>query len=375
MNIGIPKEIKDNESRVAITPAGVDSLVKAGHRVLLETNAGIGSGFRDADYTACGAEIAATAPEVYGNTEMIVKVKEPIRCEYDMMKPEQVVFSYLHLAGVDPDLTEVMLRKKIVGIALETIELKDGSLPLLTPMSEIAGRMSVQIGAGLLEKKSGGKGVLLGGVPGVEPAKVVIVGGGVVGTNAAKMAVGLGAYVTVIDKSESRLRYLDDIFGGRLCTLASNYYNMKRAVESADFLIGGVLLPGARAPRLVTDEMVRSMSPGSVIVDVAIDQGGCIETVDRVTTHSNPTYEKYGVIHYSVANMPGAVPRTSTFALTNATLPYIIQLADYGWEAAVRRNQALAKGVNTAYGRLTYQAVADFFNAQYYAVEELLKAS
>ena len=375
MNIGIPKEIKDNESRVAITPAGVDSLVKAGHRVLLETNAGIGSGFRDADYTACGAEIAATAPEVYGNTEMIVKVKEPIRCEYDMMKPEQVVFSYLHLAGVDPDLTEVMLRKKIVGIALETIELKDGSLPLLTPMSEIAGRMSVQIGAGLLEKKRGGNGGLLGGVPGVEPAKVVIVGGGVVGTNAAKMAVGLGAYVTVIDKSESRLRYLDDIFGGRLCTLASNYYNMKRAVESADFLIGGVLLPGARAPRLVTDEMVRSMSPGSVIVDVAIDQGGCIETVDRVTTHSNPTYEKYGVIHYSVANMPGAVPRTSTFALTNATLPYIIQLADYGWEAAVRRNQALAKGVNTAYGRLTYQAVADFFNAQYYAVEELLKAS
>lgn len=371
MIIGVPKEIKDNENRVALTPAGAYDLVQDGYQVVVETNAGIGSGFSDVDYLAAGAQIASDGEEVYAGSDMIVKVKEPLPSEYEYFQNGQILFTYLHLAGVDPNLTQALLSKEVVAIAYETIELNDSSLPLLTPMSEIAGRMSIQVGAQYLEKPYAGKGVLLGGVPGVEPAHVVIIGGGVVGTNAAKIAIGMGARVTVIDKSAARLRYLDDIFAGRINTVMSNSYNINKQVKQADLLVGGVLIPGARAPRLVTEEMVKDMTPGSVIVDVAIDQGGCIETIDRVTTHSNPTYDKYGVVHYSVANMPGAVPRTSTLALTNTTFPYIMQLAQLGWEDAVLQNKALAKGLNTAYGRVTYKAVADYFKMEYCAIEEL----
>ncbi|MDA8212919.1 MAG: alanine dehydrogenase [Clostridia bacterium] len=371
MLVGIPKEIKNNENRVAITPAGVAALVKAGHQVIIENEAGVGSGIANQDYIAAGASILKSAQEVFGRADLIMKVKEPLAPEYDLLRAGQILFTYLHLAP-EPDLTRALLKNKVVGIAYETIQLDNGSLPLLTPMSEVAGRMAVQVGAQYLEKPKGGKGILLGGVPGVPAADVVIIGGGIVGTNAAKIAIGMGAQVTIIDKSADRLRYLDDLWGGRITTLMSNSFNIERAVRYADLLIGAVLVPGAKAPHLVTEEMVKQMKPGSVIVDVAIDQGGSVETIDRVTTHSNPVYEKHGVIHYSVANMPGAVARTSTYALTNATLPYALELANKGYEQAVRENKALAKGVNTLKGKLTYKAVAEALNLPYTPLQEVL---
>ena len=371
MIVGVPKEIKNNENRVAITPAGVEAMLNHGHRVIIENKAGVGSGISNDDYLAAGAEIVETAKEVFDRADMIMKVKEPLAAEYDLFKEEQMLFTYLHLAP-EPELTAALLKKKVAGIAYETIQLDNGSLPLLTPMSEVAGRMSIQIGARYLEKTYGGSGVLLAGVPGVPAAEVVIVGGGIVGTNAAKMAMGLGANVTILDLNVDRLRYLDDLFGGRIHTVASNSFNIAEAVKKADLLVGAVLIPGAKAPKLVKEEMVKAMKPGSVIVDVAIDQGGSIETIDRVTTHSEPTYEKYGVIHYSVANMPGAVARTSTFALTNVTLPYALQLADKGWVKAVQENRALAKGVNVAAGQCTYEAVAKALNLAYTPLEQVL---
>jgi alanine dehydrogenase len=371
MIIGVPKEIKDNENRVGLTPAGVSAYKQAGHRVLVETQAGTGSGFSDEDFSAAGAEILGSAKEVWQQAEMICKVKEPLPAEYGFFRENLILFTYLHLAP-ERELTEQLCAKKVVAIAYETIQTDDGSLPLLMPMSEVAGRMSVQIGAQFLEKPHGGKGVLLGGVPGVTPANVVIVGGGIVGTNAAKMAVGLGAQVTILDINANRLRELDDLFQGRLRTLMSNQYNITQAVKEADLLIGAVLIPGSRAPKLVTEEMVKSMSPGSVIVDVAIDQGGSIETVDRITTHSEPTYVKHGVVHYAVANMPGAVPRTSTIALSNVTIPYGLQLANKGYRAAIAQNRALARGVNVLNGHVVYEAVATSLNLPYVPLDDAL---
>ncbi len=358
MRIGCPKEIKAQECRVGLTPAGVDALVRAGHEVYMEENAGLASGFPNEEYVAQGAKILSTAKEVYDIADMIVKVKEPLEPEYELMHENQIMFTYLHLAP-DPEQTQALLRKKVTGIAYETVQLADRSLPLLQPMSEVAGRLSIQVGSRLLESNCGGRGILLGGVTGVERANVVIVGGGNVGTNAAKMAVGLGANVTVIDLNVKRLAYLDDIFGGRIQTLLSNSYNIARAVKNADLVVGCVLIPGAKAPKLVTEEMVKTMKPGSVLVDVAIDQGGSIETIDRITTHADPYFVKHGVIHYSVANMPGAVPRTSTLALTGATLPYAVKIANLGAEEACRRDPALMKGLNTYRGHVTYKAVAD----------------
>lgn len=358
MRIGCPKEIKAQECRVGLTPAGVDALVRAGHEVYMEDHAGLASGFPNEEYVAQGAKILPTAKEVYDIADMIVKVKEPLEPEYELMHEGQIMFTYLHLAP-DPEQTQALLRKKVTGIAYETVQLADRSLPLLQPMSEVAGRLSIQVGARMLESNCGGRGILLGGVTGVERANVVIVGGGNVGTNAAKMAVGLGANVTIIDLNVKRLAYLDDIFGGRVQTLLSNSYNIARAVKNADLVVGCVLIPGAKAPKLVTEEMVKAMKPGSVLVDVAIDQGGSIETIDRITTHADPYFVKHGVIHYSVANMPGAVPRTSTLALTGATLPYALKIANLGAEEACRRDPALMKGLNTYQGHVTYKAVAD----------------
>lgn len=357
MIIGVPKEVKNNENRVGLTPAGVTAFKNSGHEVWMETNAGIGSGFTDDSYQAAGAKIVATAKDAW-QADMVVKVKEPLPEEYAFFREGLILYTYLHLAP-EPDLTKALLDKKVVAIAYETIQLDNGSLPLLTPMSEVAGRMSIQIGAQFLEKSKGGKGILLGGVPGVAPAEVVIVGGGIVGTNAAKMAIGLGASVTLLDINADRLRGLDDLFQGRLKTLMSNSYNLAEAVKKADLLVGAVLIPGARAPRLVKEDMVKTMEPGSVIVDVAIDQGGSIETIDRITTHANPTYEKHGVIHYAVANIPGAVARTSTLALTNVTVPYGVQIASKGWKQAAIDNSALAKGFNVVDGKVTYKAVAE----------------
>ncbi|ARU63187.1 alanine dehydrogenase [Tumebacillus avium] len=357
MNVGIPKEIKNNENRVAITPAGVEALRTNGHNVFIETQAGLGSGFTNEDYQNAGAVILETAGEVWSTADMIMKVKEPLPSEYGYFRKDLILFTYLHLAP-EPELTKALIDNGVVAIAYETIQLPDRSLPLLTPMSEVAGRMSVQIGAQFLEKPWGGKGILLGGVPGVLPGNVVIIGGGIVGTNAAKMALGLGANVTILDNNAARLRQLDDIFGGRLRTLMSNSFNIESMVRVADLVVGAVLIPGARAPKLVKEYMVEQMSPGSVIVDVAIDQGGSIETIDRVTTHSEPTYVKHGVVHYAVANMPGAVARTSTLALTNVTLNYAVALANKGWEKAVKDDAALAKGVNVVGGKVTYEAVA-----------------
>ena len=364
MRIGCPKEIKAQEHRVGLTPAGVYALVRAGHEVYMEDNAGLASGFPNEEYVAEGAKILATAKEVYDIADMIVKVKEPLEPEYELMHEGQIMFTYLHLAP-DPEQTQALLRRKVTGIAYETVQLDDRSLPLLSPMSEVAGRLSIQTGARLLESNCGGRGVLLGGVTGVERANVVIVGGGNVGTNAAKMAVGLGANVTVIDLNSKRLAYLDDIFGGRIQTLLSNSYNIARAVKNADLVVGCVLIPGAKAPKLVTEEMVKTMKPGSVLVDVAIDQGGSIATIDRITTHADPYFVKHGVIHYSVANMPGAVPRTSTLALTGATLPYALKIANLGAEEACRRDPALMKGLNTYQGHVTYKAVADDQGLEY----------
>ncbi|HLN64611.1 MAG TPA: alanine dehydrogenase [Symbiobacteriaceae bacterium] len=374
MLVGVPKEIKAYENRVGLTPAGVSAMVKAGHKVYVEKNAGKGSGFEDAEYVAAGGTMLETAKDVWAASDMIIKVKEPLAPEYDLFKEGQIIFTYLHLAP-EPELTRKLIEKKVVAIAYETVQLADRSLPLLTPMSEVAGRMSVQIGAHFLEKAHGGRGVLLGGVPGVAPGKVVIVGGGVVGTNAAKMAMGLGADVTIMDISVERLRYLDDVFFGKIRTRVSNEYVIAAEVAQADLLIGAVLIPGARAPHLVTDAMVRNMKPGSVIVDVAIDQGGSVETIDRVTTHMDPVYEKYGVIHYSVANMPGAVPRTSTYALTNVTLPYALQIANKGWRKALSENAALAKGANVVGGHVTYEAVAQAHNLQYVPLSTVLEHS
>lgn len=370
MNIGIPKEIKDSENRVGITPSGVASLTAAGHRVLVEKTAGIGSGISDVDYAQAGAILSDGPAQVYTEAEMIIKVKEPLPAEYPYFKEGQIYFTYLHLAA-EKELPHALLEKKAVGIAYETVR-QNGGLPLLTPMSEVAGRMSVQIGAHFLEKSYGGRGVLLAGVPGVEPGHVVIIGGGVVGANAARIAVGMGAQVTVIEKNADRLAYLDNMFGGRIRTIISTPYNIEKEASAADLLIGAVLIPGARAPRLVTEAMVRKMKPGSVIVDVAIDQGGSIETIDRVTTHKDPVYLKHGVVHYSVANMPGAVARTSTFALANATLPYALELANKGWRQAVQENPALAEGVNTVDGRITYPAVAEAHNLPYTPLAEMV---
>lgn len=371
MRIGCPKEIKAQEGRVGLTPAGADALIRAGHTVFLEKGAGLASGFADQEYTGVGAQILPTAREVYGAAEMIIKVKEPLAPEYALLREGQILFTYLHLAP-DPEQTQALLEKKVTGIAYETVQLADGSLPLLAPMSEVAGRLSIQTGARLLEANCGGRGILLGGVTGVERANVVIVGGGNVGTNAAKMAVGLGANVTILDISSRRLAYLDDIFNGRIQTLLSNSYNIANAVRSADLVVGCVLIPGAKAPKLVTEEMVKAMRPGSVLVDVAIDQGGSIETIDRITTHSDPYFVKHGVLHYSVANMPGAVPRTSTLALTGATLPYALKIANLGAEAACRADPALMKGLNTYRGHLTFRAVAEAQGLVYTDPKQLL---
>jgi alanine dehydrogenase len=371
MIIGVPKEIKNNENRVALTPSSAQALIQNGHQVVMETEAGIGSGFFDTDYEKVGCELLSSAKEVWTKAEMILKVKEPIEEEYLYFREDLILFTFLHLAA-EPKLAEALIKNKVTAISYETLQLDNGMLPLLTPMSEVAGRMSVQIGSQFLQKNNGGKGVLLGGVPGVLPAHVVIIGGGIVGTNAAKMAIGLGAKVTIIDKSAERLRYLDDVFGGRVHTLMSNSYNVRHAVRDADLLIGAVLVPGAKAPNLVTEDMVQEMGAGSVIVDVAIDQGGSIETIDRITTHDNPTYEKYGVIHYSVANMPGAVPRTSTIALTNVTLPYATELANKGLDA-LQRNPALKRGLNVYQGHITYESVATSLHLPFTSANELFE--
>jgi alanine dehydrogenase len=371
MRIGVPTEIKDNEYRVGMTPGGARDLTADGHRVYVQKGAGTGSGFPDEEYTAAGATILPDADSVFGEADMIVKVKEPIAPDLKRLKDGQLLFTYLHLAPV-PHLTEELLQKKIIGVAYETItDERRRSLPLLTPMSEVAGRMSVHVGAYYLHRPNNGRGVLLGGVPGTLPADVIIIGGGVVGTNAAKMAVGLGARVTILDVSLERLRQLDDIFRGDVQTLASSRAHLEDAVRRADLLIGGVLIPGAAAPKLVTRTMVGEMKKGSVIVDVAIDQGGCVETA-HPTTHSDPVYEVDGVVHYCVANMPGAVPRTSTIALTNATLPYTRMLANKGFDKAVRQDPGLAEGVNVYQGQITYEAVATSQGRQYTPLANLL---
>ncbi|MFC4777492.1 alanine dehydrogenase [Paenibacillus sp. GCM10023252] len=356
MIIGVPKELKISEYRVALTPAGVTTLKLAGHEVLVQTGAGVGSGFADSDYASEGASMVEDPSELWSRSEMIMKVKEPLPQEFDYFRPGLLLFTYLHLAAA-PDLTRALLASEVTAIAYETIQLPSGSLPLLTPMSEVAGRMSVQVGAQFLEAFNGGMGILLGGVPGVAPAEVVIIGGGIVGTNAAKMAIGMGASVTILERSADRMRELDDLFAGRVRTIMSSPYEVAAAVRRADLLIGAVLIPGARAPHIVTEEMVQTMRPGSVIVDVAVDQGGSIATVDRATTHKDPIYMKHGVVHYAVANIPGAVPRTSTLALTNVTLPYAVQLANSGLKA-IRTSAALQKGVNTHAGHVTHEGVA-----------------
>jgi alanine dehydrogenase len=368
--VGLPKEIKDNEYRVGLTPAGARALTDAGHKVNVEQSAGEGSGFEDALYERAGATILPSADEVWAEAEMIVKVKEPIEPEYARMKEGLLLFTYLHLAP-DPKQTQALLEHKVTGIAYETITDRRGTLPLLTPMSEVAGRMAVQVGAQYLEKMNGGRGVLIGGVPGVPAARVVIIGGGVVGTNAAKIAVGMGAQVTIVDKNLDRLRELDDIFLSKISTLASSAYAIHGAISEADLIIGAVLVPGAAAPMLVTREMLKDVSKGSVIVDVAVDQGGCIETT-RPTTHSKPTYYVEDVLHYCVANMPGAVPRTSTFALTNATLPYALRLANRGFLEAIASDPGLKEGVNTYAGKITYQAVAEAQGLEYTPLDEML---
>ncbi len=371
MKIGVPKEIKNNENRVAMTPAGVVSLVSAGHEVVIETGAGLGSSFTDADYVAAGATIVDTAKEAW-KAEMVMKVKEPIANEYDFFYEGLILFTYLHLAP-EPELTEALLKNKVVGIAYETVQLPNRSLPLLTPMSEVAGKMATQIGAQYLEKMEGGKGILLGGVSGVQRGKVTVIGGGIAGANAAKIAVGMGADVTVIDLSAERLRQLEDLFGRDVQTLISNPYNIAEAVKHSDLVIGAVLIPGAKAPKLVTEEMIKSMQPGSVVIDIAIDQGGIFETSDRVTTHDDPVYVKHGVVHYAVANMPGAVPRTSTVALTNNTVPYALQIANKGYVRACIENPALKLGINTIDGKVVYEAVAKDQNVPYTPVDEVLQ--
>jgi len=369
--VGLPKEIKDNEYRVGLTPAGVRALKDAGHEVLVEKSAGEGSGFEDSLYQRAGGRIVDSAEDVWTTAELIVKVKEPIAPEYPRMREGQLLFTYLHLAP-DTELTKQLLESKVTGIAYETITDHRGGLPLLTPMSEVAGRMAIQVGAHYLEKMSGGRGILLGGVPGVPAARVVIIGGGVVGTNAAKIAVGMGAHVTMIDNNLERLRELDDIFLSKISTLASSAYMIHDAISQADLIVGAVLVPGAAAPKLVTRSMLKDVPNGAVIVDVAVDQGGCIETT-HPTTHSNPTFYVEGVLHYCVANMPGAVPRTSTFALTNATLPYALKLANKGFFAAIAADAGLKAGVNTFAGHCTYEAVASAQGLEYAPLDALVE--
>ena len=371
MIIGVPKEIKDNESRVGITPAGVKALTESGHKVLVQTQAGLQSGFPDDEYQNAGAEIVGDAGYVWGKSEMVVKVKEPIESEYPYFRENLVLFTYLHLAPL-PELTRRLLDSKVIGIAYETVRDRQGTLPLLTPMSEVAGRMSVQVGASYLERERGGRGILLGGVPGVPPAQVCILGGGVVGTNAARIALGLGAKTTLIDVNLNRLRELDDIFNGRLYTLASNSYNIEQATREADLVIGGVLIPGATAPKIVTRAMISRMKKGAVVVDVAIDQGGCIETA-KPTSHSNPSYTVNGVVHYCVTNMPGAVPHTSTLALTNSTFPYIMRIAARGVREALKQDAGFADGLNTWLGKLTYRGVAESQQHPWTATAEVLQ--
>ncbi|WP_281226508.1 alanine dehydrogenase [Flavobacterium aquiphilum] len=360
MIIGVPKEIKNNENRVALTPAGVAEMKNNGHSVYVQATAGEGSGFSDEEYVAAGAVILPTIEEVYSIAEMIIKVKEPIASEYPLIKKDQLLFTYFHFASSEP-LTHAMIERQAICLAYETVEKTDRSLPLLVPMSEVAGRMSIQEGAKYLEKPLKGRGILLGGVPGVPPAKVLVLGGGIVGTQAAKMAAGLGAQVTIMDVSLPRLRQLDDIMPANVTTLMSNDYNIKKAITEADLVVGAVLIPGAKAPHLIKRDMLKSMRPGTVLVDVAVDQGGCIETCTP-TTHENPTFIIDDIVHYCVANMPGAVPYTSTLALTNATLPYALQLANKGWQKACAENEELKKGLNIANGKILYKGVAEAWN-------------
>jgi alanine dehydrogenase len=370
MIIGVPKEVKDHETRVGVTPAGVKALVEAGHKVLVEQKAGALSAMPDDEYQTAGAEIVGSAHDVWRLSDMVVKVKEPVEKEYRHFREGLVLFTYLHLAPLT-ELTDALLKNKVTGIAYETVRDRTGGLPLLTPMSEVAGRMSVQVGAAYLEREHGGRGVLLGGVPGVPPGNVCIIGGGIVGTNAAKIALGMGAKVTLVDLNLNRLRELDDIFNGRVFTMASNSYNIERAVCEADLVIGGVLIPGAAAPKIVTKAMVSKMKKGAVIVDVAIDQGGCIETA-HPTTHSHPSYEVDGVVHYCVTNMPAAVPNTSTLALTNATFPYVLKLARLGAKDAIAEDKGIAEGVNTYNGTLTYGAVAEAQDREWTSIADLV---
>jgi alanine dehydrogenase len=359
MKIGVPKEIKNNESRVALTPSGVQIMTQNGHAVYIESNAGVNSGFSNDQYIRAGATILATANEVFQIADMIMKVKEPIALEYDLIRPNQLLFTYFLFAS-NETLTRAMIASKAVCLAYETVE-SNRTLPLLIPMSEVAGRMSIQEGAKYLEKPKGGKGILLGGVPGVKPANVLVLGGGIVGTQAALMAAGLGAHVTIADISLPRLRYLSEIMPANVDTLMSSQYNIEQLLPSTDLVIGAVLIPGAKAPHLITREMLKLMEPGSVLVDVAIDQGGCFETA-RPTTHAEPVYEVDGILHYCVANIPGAVPFTSTLALTNATLPYAVKLANLGWEKACEQNEDLRKGLNIVHGEVVYKAIAETFN-------------
>jgi alanine dehydrogenase len=373
MIIGVPKEIKNNENRVAATPSGVSELIKHGHTVDVQATAGVGSGFSDEEYKKAGATILPTIEETYAIAEMIMKVKEPIESEYKLIKEGQLLFTYFHFASYEP-LTHAMIANKSVCLAYETVEKADRSLPLLVPMSEVAGRMATQQGAKYLEKPLKGRGILLGGVPGVKPANVLVLGGGIVGTQAAKMAAGLGANVTIMDISLNRLRQLDDIMPANVTTEYSSEYNIRAAIKTADLIVGAVLIPGAKAPHLITKDMLKDMRPGTVVVDVAVDQGGCIETC-KPTTHENPTYIIDDVVHYCVANMPGAVPYTSTLALTNATLPYAIQLANKGWRKACAENKELLLGLNVVDGKVVYKAVSEAFNLPYTPVEDVMNVA
>ena len=369
--IGIPKEIKNSENRVSVIPSGVKALTTAGHTVLIEKGAGCESGFSDENYILAGAKILENAADVWNKSEMIIKVKEPQESEYNYLRKDLTLFTYLHLAA-EPKLAQVLLDKKVNTVAYETVQLSDGSLPLLTPMSEIAGKMAVQIGASLLEHHHGGRGILPGGVPGVDPADVVIIGGGAVGLNAAKVAHGMGANVTILNRGLAKLRYISDIFNDNVRTLVANEYNIKRCVTNADLVIGAALNAGAKAPKLITENMVKEMRKGSVIVDVAIDQGGIVETIDRTTTHDNPYYEKYGVLHYAVANIPGCVPRTSTVALANATLPFALEIANKGFKDAAKTNSAIFNGVNTCEGKMVCEAVAKSLDLDYTELSSII---
>ncbi|MGD1986696.1 MAG: alanine dehydrogenase [Desulfobacterales bacterium] len=370
MIVGILKEIKAEENRVCMTPAGVEVMRQNGHEVLVEKNSGMGSGFDNKAYKSSGAEIVNTPKEIFKRAKMVMHVKEPLPAEYDLIRKDQIIFTYLHLAAAE-ELTRVLIKSGSIGIAYETIQKEDGSLPLLTPMSEVAGRMAIQQGAKYLEMAHGGHGVLLGGVPGVDPGTVVIIGGGVVGTNAAKMACGLGAKVYILDMNLERLRYLSDVMPSNCFLLMSKPTTIRRLIKEADVVVGAVLIPGAKAPRLITREMLKTMKKGAVLVDVAIDQGGCFETA-KATTHGEPIYEVEGVVHYCVANMPGAVPKTSTLALTNATLPYAVEIANKGWKKAMQQNPEIKYGANVVKGKVTYEGVAEAFGLNFTPIDNLL---